>query len=66
MTIIVNRAGEGRKKEGKKRKRKYKGTMVDLCATKCGSNTNLLNTLSHQEAIVLSPAVFAWLLSFPI
>lgn len=27
---------------------------MDLCATKCGSNTDLLNTLSHQEAIVLS------------
>ena len=62
MTVIVNRAGG--KKKGKKRKRKYKGTMMDLCATKCGSN--LLNTLSHEEAIVLFPALFAWLLSFPI
>lgn len=53
MIVIVNRAEE-RKEGGKKRKRKYKGTMMDLCATKCGSNTDLLNTLSHQEAIVLS------------
>lgn len=65
MTVIVNRAEE-RKEVGKKRKRKYKGTMTDLCVTKCGSNTDLLNTLSHWEAIVLSQTLFAWLLSLPI
>lgn len=65
MTVIVNRAEE-RKEVGKKRERKYKGTTVDLCATKCGSNTDLLNTLSHWEAIVLSRTLFAWLHSLPI
>lgn len=65
MTVIVNRAEE-RKEVGKKRKRKYKGTMMDLCVTKCSSNTDLLNMLSHWEAIVLSQTLFAWLHSLPI
>lgn len=65
MTVTLNRAEE-RKEMGKKGKRKYKGTMMDLCAQKCGSNTDLLNTLSHWEAIVLSQTLFAWLLSLPI
>lgn len=65
MTGIVNRADE-RKEVGKKRKRKCKGTMLDLCAAKRGSNTDLLNALSHWEAIVLSQTLFARLLSLPI
>lgn len=65
MTVTLNRAEE-RKEMEKKGKRKYKGTMMDLCAPKCGSNTDLLNTLSHWEAIVLSQTLFAWLLSLPI
>lgn len=65
MTVIVHGAEE-RKEGEKKRKRKHKGTIMGLCAAKCGSNTNLLNKRSHWEAIVLSQTLFAWLLSSPI
>ena len=43
---MVNRAEE-KKEEGKKRKRKDKGTMMDLCATKHASNTDPTYTLSQ-------------------
>lgn len=43
IIVIVNRAEE-KKGGGKKRKGKYKGTMMDLCATKWGSHADLLNT----------------------
>lgn len=46
MTVVVNRVEE-RKERGRKQKMKYKGTMMDLCATKCGFNTDLLYMLSH-------------------
>lgn len=62
---MVNRAEE-RIDWGNKWKRKCKGTMMELYGAKCHPTTDLLNTLSHCEAIVLPQTFFFLILLFPI